>query len=258
MNILVVDDDLVCRDTLSVMLRRNSHEVFTAANGREALEKLARHDFQVVITDWMMPELNGPTLCSAIREGDFGHYIFIILLTSRDSPEDVIRGLSAGADEFMTKPFHVGEVRARIRTAERILALESNTSSSEEAPPPLQPPRRFSYRVRQWAAPCVTGCDPDVTDFVSVECCELYEGGVSFKSAVPFESDEVVITLGKKDAMIFVMSGVIDRRTELDEHGSTVYMLACEFIRRRQIDARRLAKGLKEITEQSALRLQLA
>lgn len=255
MNILVVDDDLVCRDTLSVMLRRDSHEVFTATNGREALEKMTRHDIQVVITDWVMPEVNGPTLCSAIREGNFGHYVFVILLTSRDSADDVIRGLSAGADEFMTKPFRVGEVRARMRTAERILALESPPGPSDIAAPSLQTPRRFPYAARQWAAPCIKGRDPDVTDFVSVECCELYEGGVSFKSEVPFESDEVVVTLGKNDAMLFILSGVIGRRTEVDERGSIVHVLACEFIRRVQIDARRLAKGLRETCEQSALQL---
>lgn len=125
MKVLVVDDDEVCRDALSVMLRNNSYEVLTATNGREALEKLTRTDCRMVITDWVMPEVNGPTLCRAIRSGNFGGYVFIILLTTRGTHEDVIEGLSAGADEFMTKPFHIGEVQARVRTGERILALES-------------------------------------------------------------------------------------------------------------------------------------
>lgn len=129
MKILVVDDDAVCRDTLSAMLRKNSYEVLTAANGREALETLAATDCRLVITDWVMPEVNGPTLCRAIRSGNFGGYVYIILLTNRDTHEDVIEGFSAGADEFMSKPFHVGEVRARVRTGERILALESRNSS---------------------------------------------------------------------------------------------------------------------------------
>ena len=124
MKILVVDDDLVCRDTLTTVLRRYSYDVVAAMNGREALETLGRHDCRVVISDWVMPEVNGPTLCRAIRAANFGHYVFIILLTSRDATEDVIEGLSAGADEFMTKPFHPGEVRARLRTAERILGVE--------------------------------------------------------------------------------------------------------------------------------------
>src|SRR5262249_37076298 len=102
MKILVVDDDVVCREALSGLLRRRSYEVLTATNGREALEMLATTDCRMVITDWVMPEVNGVTLCRAIRE-DFGQSIFIIILTSRHDKEDVGEGLAAGADEYMTK-----------------------------------------------------------------------------------------------------------------------------------------------------------
>jgi putative two-component system response regulator len=123
--ILVVDDDDVGRNALAKVLGRFGYDVITATNGREALEVLAVCDCRLVISDWVMPEVNGPTLCRAIRDGEFSSYIYIILLTVRESHEDVIEGLTAGADDFMTKPFHPGELRVRIRAGERILSLET-------------------------------------------------------------------------------------------------------------------------------------
>lgn len=252
MNILIVDDDEVCRDTLANMLSKHSYEVLLAANGREALEKLASNDCKMVISDWVMPEVNGPTLCRAIRSASFGSYIFIILLTVRDSPQDIIEGLDAGADEFMTKPFHLGEVRARVRTGERILALESRVLQGPAGGQPintvtgpsLAPPSHFPYPVRQWAAPCFNGNDPDVDDFVSVECRELYQGGVSFESDVLWESDKLVITLGGGHDLLFMFSQVIDQRRATNQHGSLVYRLDCHFLRRVNIDTRRWVEAL--------------
>jgi putative two-component system response regulator len=125
MKILIVDDDQVSREALAEMLRRFEYEVLTASNGREALEMLADSDCRMVISDWIMPEVNGLTLCRAIREGEFSSYIYIILLTVRHSQQDVIEGLSAGADDFIKKPFNPGELRVRLRTGERILSLET-------------------------------------------------------------------------------------------------------------------------------------
>jgi putative two-component system response regulator len=125
MKILVVDDDQVSRDTLAHMLRRFQYEVLTASNGREALEMLSGSDCRMVISDWVMPEVNGLTLCRAIREGEFSSYIYIILLTVRHSQQDVIEGLSAGADDFIKKPFNPAELRVRLRSGERILSLET-------------------------------------------------------------------------------------------------------------------------------------
>jgi putative two-component system response regulator len=125
MKILVVDDDSVSRDALAEILRRFEYEVLTASNGREALEMLAASDCRMVISDWVMPEVNGLTLCRAIREGEFSSYIYIILLTVRHSQQDVIEGLSAGADDFIKKPFNPSELRVRLRTGERILSLET-------------------------------------------------------------------------------------------------------------------------------------
>jgi putative two-component system response regulator len=125
MKILVVDDDRISRETLAAMLQKYRYEVITAASGREALDILAQGDCRMVISDWVMPEMNGPALCRAIREGEFSGYVYVILLTARKSNEDVVEGLSAGADDFMIKPFYPSELRVRIRAGERILALES-------------------------------------------------------------------------------------------------------------------------------------
>jgi putative two-component system response regulator len=125
MLILVVDDDEVTLAAIQHTLQLDGHEVVTAANGREALEILGRGACRIVISDWMMPEVNGITLCRSIREGEFSAYIYIILVSSQTDQADVIAGLTAGADDFMTKPFDFNELRVRIRAAERILGMET-------------------------------------------------------------------------------------------------------------------------------------
>lgn len=125
MKILVVDDDELTLATLEHALRRHGHEVETATNGRDALEKLKLGACRLVISDWEMPQMSGVELCRAIRGGDFPGYIYTILLTSRDAAADAVQGLAAGADDFVTKPFNPAELAQRVRTGERILALET-------------------------------------------------------------------------------------------------------------------------------------
>lgn len=258
MKILVVDDDPVCRDLLTELLRQNCYEVLTATNGREALEILAQHDCRIVISDWMMPEVSGPMLCRAIRARENEPYVFIILLTSREAPEDVLEGLFAGADEFMIKPIYAGEVLARIRTGERILGLEPTDFVSRSAALAEQRARheavlvsaearhRFPYPVRQWAAPCAADTAPDVNDFISVECQELDKNGVRFQSAQQYDSDEWIVALGSGKRTLFVLSQVDDRELALDSHGCQVQVLDCRFVRRVQINARRWSQALED------------
>lgn len=101
------------------------HDIVTARNGREALEILGKGDCRIVISDWMMPQVSGLTLCRSIREGEFAAYIYILLISGLSDKADVVAGLSAGADDFMTKPFDFNELRVRIRAAERILGIET-------------------------------------------------------------------------------------------------------------------------------------
>jgi putative two-component system response regulator len=125
MRVLVVDDDDMTLELLSGILTRGGHQVDTASDGREALEILRRGFHRMVVSDWEMPELSGPDLCAAIRGGDFGGYIYTILLTSRNKASDSIIGLNAGADDFITKPVDPAQLAARVRIAERILSLQT-------------------------------------------------------------------------------------------------------------------------------------
>lgn len=125
MRILVVDDDPDTQRLLQRYLTRWGHDVILASNGVEAWEILKKEEsLGFIISDWMMPEMNGLELCKKIRAADFSHYIYIILLTAKDAKNDLIEGMEAGADDFIVKPFNVGELKVRIRAGERIIKLE--------------------------------------------------------------------------------------------------------------------------------------
>ena len=125
MHILVVEDDAVTAELLAAVLEEKGYEVARACDGVEALGQLRAQDLALVICDWEMPRMDGLELCRAIRAQDFGRYVYIILLTARHGPQALIEGLAAGADEFMSKPLAPDELTVRLRTAERILALET-------------------------------------------------------------------------------------------------------------------------------------
>jgi len=124
--ILVVDDNRLQRTVLEASLKAAGYEVVVAENGREGLEIFRKGYYPVIMTDWVMPEMNGLELCRAIRNDDSGRYTYIILLTSQDSKNDIIAGLEAGADEYLIKPAHQAELVSRLKTAKRILELESS------------------------------------------------------------------------------------------------------------------------------------
>jgi putative two-component system response regulator len=106
-------------------LIQGGHEPLLARDGAEAVEILRKEPVKMVISDWMMPNMNGLELCKWIRSQAFPGYVFILLLTSRRETADVVSALSAGADEFLVKPFDVAELTVRIRTGQRILSLET-------------------------------------------------------------------------------------------------------------------------------------
>src|ERR1700722_10908006 len=124
MRILIVDDDAVSLEMLGHALTRAGHEVINAGNGREALGIVGGGACRVVISDWEMPEMTGVELCRAIRAEDAAGYVYVILLSARGH-KDVVEGLSAGADDFMSKPFNPAEMSVRVRIGERVLSLET-------------------------------------------------------------------------------------------------------------------------------------
>ena len=123
--VLIVDDDDFSTDVVRAALAQTGYEVLVARSGREALEVLRTSSCRLVISDWMMPQMDGLELCREIRNSDLPGYVYVILLTARDEPQDVVEGLSAGADDFLTKPFQPAELRVRVRAGERILSLET-------------------------------------------------------------------------------------------------------------------------------------
>ena len=125
MKVLIVDDDTTYRRLLKTIIAGLKHEVIEAADGRIAWELLQKEQIPYVISDWMMPEIDGPSLIKYIREADFTNYTYIILLTAKQSKEDVVNGLDAGADDYLTKPFDLDELRARFAIGKRILDLET-------------------------------------------------------------------------------------------------------------------------------------
>src|SRR5258706_824918 len=125
MKILVAEDDAMAINLLSVTLSAAGHEMVVARNGYEALEVLRSTSIRFVISDWEMPEMSGLELCQTIRSSEFGRYIYVILLTARSDNADTVEGLSAGADDFLHKPFNREELAMRIRTGERIVTLET-------------------------------------------------------------------------------------------------------------------------------------
>ena len=136
MRVLVADDEVIFRRMVRGVLVRAGHEVVEAAAGDEALRILTGPDAPSMgILDWMMPELDGIDLCRTVRAQEKAHESpgdcqagrvspYLILLTSKDRREDIVNGLDAGADDYLTKPFDSGELRARVRVGERILGLQ--------------------------------------------------------------------------------------------------------------------------------------
>ena len=129
MKILIADDDLVSTKILKKNINDWGYGVVTAKNGEAAWQIIITDEIRLAILDWMMPGIDGVELCRKIRqkfqEGK-SKYTYIILLTSRDQEEDIIYGLSAGADDYMTKPTNLHELKVRIQNGMRIITLEDD------------------------------------------------------------------------------------------------------------------------------------
>jgi two-component system, cell cycle response regulator len=123
LTILVVDDSPIYRKLVEQSLSQEEYPVVFAKNGREALEVFTENLPDIVITDWTMPDISGLELCQRIRHDFQEHYAYVILVTSHNEKEQVIEGLAAGADDYLTKPFHPGELVARVGVGRRIIEL---------------------------------------------------------------------------------------------------------------------------------------
>jgi two-component system cell cycle response regulator len=131
--VLVAEDDPMARLILQRSLHSWGFEVKMFDNGAQALESLVAADApELLLLDWMMPEMDGVELCRRIRALHRPVYPYIVLLTARDAKQDLVMALEAGADDYLTKPFHVDELRARLRAGTRILGLQSDLIHARE------------------------------------------------------------------------------------------------------------------------------
>jgi CheY-like chemotaxis protein len=133
MKVLVAEDDQDSREMLSWMLQKLGHQVVPASNGREAWDAFRKRPFRLVISDVLMPEVDGFELCRRIRNYKQSRYTYIIIITALIGKKDYLEGMEAGADDFVTKPFDLDELKARLRVAERILSFQEQIASATQA-----------------------------------------------------------------------------------------------------------------------------
>jgi two-component system cell cycle response regulator len=131
--VLIAEDDAVSRRMLQAFLQKWGFEVVTAADGIDALRILEGEGAPALaILDWMMPGMDGPQVCESVRARPAQPYVYILLLTARSQKDDILRGLESGADDYLTKPFHAAELRARIQVGQRILELQTGLIAARE------------------------------------------------------------------------------------------------------------------------------
>lgn len=171
--ILVIDDDLAVQILLKRMLERQGYQVFAASNGEEGIALAASRHPALIICDWIMPGLNGLEVCQYVKKNPNLSITFFILLTSLDSVADRVKGLDAGADDFITKPIEQNELQARVRAGLRLHQLSRDLQTQkriletelEEAaeyvrsllPPPMKQPLNINFRFipsRQLGGDC--------------------------------------------------------------------------------------------------------
>jgi two-component system, cell cycle response regulator len=131
--ILIADDSIVSRHLLEATLHKWGYDVMVACDGAQALELLEREDAPgLIILDWMMPGMTGVEVCKRIRGRDSEPYTYILLLTSKSQKEDLIEGMEAGADDYITKPFDQNELQVRLRAGIRLVDLQSQLLKARE------------------------------------------------------------------------------------------------------------------------------
>ena len=126
MKILVVDDERLERRLVEKTLARLGYEIVTAESGKVAWEYIQNEHIRFVITDWNMPGVDGLQLIQKIRTSQLAGYVYVILVTSNTSNDDIVAGLYSGADDYITKPFNPSELEARVAVGQRMLTLEDN------------------------------------------------------------------------------------------------------------------------------------
>jgi sigma-B regulation protein RsbU (phosphoserine phosphatase) len=132
MKILIAEDDKISREMLHKILVNDGNDVTSVQDGVKALDSLKREIPDMLVTDWMMPDLDGLELARRVRALELPSYVYIILLTALTQKERIIEGLDAGADDYVTKPYDKTEFLARIRAGNRVVQLEKSLRQKNE------------------------------------------------------------------------------------------------------------------------------
>ena len=130
--LLLVEDEPTQRKMLEHQLTRAGYVVDTAEDGESALAKILEGQYQILLTDWDMPGMDGPTLCKRVRDANLATYLYILLLTGHLTTDDVVKGLGAGADDYVRKPANQSELLARLSAGSRIVRLEQSLREAKE------------------------------------------------------------------------------------------------------------------------------
>lgn len=150
MKILIADDEPLFLSVLETALTNLGLTVISTSNGKEAFELWKKEQVPIVITDWLMPEMTGIELCSAIRKEKVNFYTYIIILTGLGTKEAYIKGLEAGADDFMVKPFDEAMLAAKLKVAERVINLNHRIDQLETLLPICSWCKKIRTEESQW------------------------------------------------------------------------------------------------------------
>ena len=148
--ILIAEDEALTRTRLEAQLKAWGFEVVSCSDGQQAWNIMSAPDGpRMALLDWMMPETNGTDLCAALRELAHGSLLYLILLTGRDSKQDIVTGLEAGANDYVTKPWNADERRARLRVGARVLELQDRLVDAERDRVALQTAGAAAHEISQ-------------------------------------------------------------------------------------------------------------
>jgi DNA-binding response OmpR family regulator len=175
--ILAVEDDPVARAVLQAALRRLGHDVITAESGEAAWELFEREGVRFVVSDWMMPGLDGLQLCRRVRARETSDYVYFILLTGRDaSAENRTTAADAGVDDFLSKPLDFPELWMRLRVAERILRYTTQVRQLEELLPICSYCKKIRDDGNYWQQIEAYISERTGSDFSHSVCPDCYKG----------------------------------------------------------------------------------
>jgi DNA-binding response OmpR family regulator len=177
MKILIAEDEAVSRLVLSTMLARLEHDIVIAQNGREAWTLYRSEHPSVIITDWMMPELDGLELTRMIRAERRIPYPYVMILTTLTGKGSMLEGLGAGADDFITKPFDFDTLEARLNVAQRILSVHGENDELKGHLQICNHCRKIRYGDAEWLTPEAYIAVKARSSFLTSLCPECLKSG---------------------------------------------------------------------------------